>query len=109
MFSGYREYIKDNPQGYWFKAKLYGWGWTPVTWQGWATLLLFILLIVLNFLRIDANSHSVSDTLATFVPETFLLTLLLLLVCYAKGEKPRWQWGLPKEKSDTATRNTDAP
>lgn len=109
MCSRYLEYIKDNPQGYWFKAKLYGWGWVPATWQGWAVLLLFVLLMVLDFLRIDAGSHSASDTLVAFVPQTFLLAFLLLLVCYAKGEKPRWQWGLPKEKNDTAPRDTDAP
>lgn len=28
------EYLKDNPEGYWFKRKLYGWGWTPAKWQG---------------------------------------------------------------------------
>jgi hypothetical protein len=34
MFKKYIEYLKDNPQGYWFKRKVWGWGWTPVTWQG---------------------------------------------------------------------------
>lgn len=33
MFKNYLDYIRDNPHGYWFKRKLYGWGWTPVTWQ----------------------------------------------------------------------------
>ena len=30
MLKQYIAYLKDNPQGYWFKAKLYGWGWVPV-------------------------------------------------------------------------------
>jgi len=51
--ANYLEYLKDNPNKYWFRRKLYGWGWTPATWQGWLTLLIFILIIPLNFYRID--------------------------------------------------------
>lgn len=91
------EYLKNNPGGYWFKRKLYGWGWTPATKGGWLTIVIFIALTVWNFRRIDAVSHSVSDTLINFVPETGVLVLVLLLICWKKGEKPRWQWGLPKE------------
>ncbi len=29
---------------YWFKAKNYGWGWYPATWQGWLILAGFIYL-----------------------------------------------------------------
>ena len=28
-------------KSYWFKARLYGWGWVPVKWQGWLDLYLF--------------------------------------------------------------------
>lgn len=97
MFQNYIAYIKDNPKGYWFRAKLYGWGWTPARWQGWVTLLVFIALVVLNFWRIDRHSHSASDTLINFLPQTVVLILLLIAVCYWKGEKPRWQWGLPEK------------
>jgi hypothetical protein len=31
MIEEYKKYLKDNPEVYWFKAKLYGWGWFPVT------------------------------------------------------------------------------
>ncbi len=27
MIKKYLNYIKDNPEHYWFKAKIYGWGW----------------------------------------------------------------------------------
>ncbi|HAO81675.1 MAG: hypothetical protein UV57_C0003G0009 [Parcubacteria group bacterium GW2011_GWD2_43_10] len=96
--ANYLEYLKDNPNKYWFRRKLYGWGWTPATWQGWLTLLIFILIIPLNFYRIDSVSHSASDTLINFIPQTLLLTILLLIVCFIKGEPPRWQWGIPDKK-----------
>ena len=53
----YIEYLKNNPEGYWFKRKLYGWGWTPATWQGWLVLAVFVVLMILNAFRVDAGSH----------------------------------------------------
>jgi len=38
FFNDYIEYVRDNPRRYWFKRKLFGWGWTPVTRQGWAVV-----------------------------------------------------------------------
>ena len=98
MIKEYIAYLRNNPEGYWFKAKLYGWGWTPATWQGWLVLAVFGALLFLNFLRLDATSHSASDTVRPFFIQTVLLVILLLGICYAKGEKPRWQWGTPKDK-----------
>jgi len=32
---------------YWFPAKRHGWGWGfPVTWQGWAVLVVYLVLII---------------------------------------------------------------
>lgn len=101
MIKEYIKYLKDNPQGYWFKAKLFGWGWTPVKWQGWSVLFIYIVLILgLVLIRekdIPGNPDSGSNFL-TFALPVIVLTILLVLVSYKKGEKPRWQWGLPKEK-----------
>lgn len=67
---------------FWFKAKNYGWGWYPSSWQGWGILCVFFVLVGANFNRIDS----------AFIPRTFVLTLLLILICYKKGEKPEWRW-----------------
>lgn len=100
MLEKYIAYVKNNPQGYWFKRKLYGWGWTPVTWQGWCVILLYILSILgLVLTREDAvpgNPDSGSNFL-TFALPIIVLTVFLIIVAYKKGEKPRWQWGIPKE------------
>lgn len=90
----YKKYVKDNPEGYWFKAKLFGWGWTPVKWQGWATLLIFLILIIINAFRIDSVGDSPAEV-KSFVAETIILVFVLILICWKKGEKPRWQWGIP--------------
>ncbi len=78
---------------YWFKAKRYGWGWTPATWQGWFILIAFIALTLQAFFIIDEQSHSVSDTLITFVPIALFNSLVLIAVCWFTGETPRWNWG----------------
>jgi len=99
MIKEYIKYLRDNPQGYWFKAKLYGWGWDPVTWQGWVVVLIHIALVILFALTIDENS-SAREIMFTFVLPTVLLTATLLRICYKKGEKPRWQWGPPDKYKD---------
>lgn len=77
----------------WFRAKRYGWGWYPATWEGWLVLVVFFILISANAYRIDAQSSSVNNTLIRFIPETFVLAAVLIAICAATGEKPRWRWG----------------
>ena len=83
---------------YWFKAKPYGYGWYPASWQGWLILTVFISLEVFSFFLIDSRSHSVSDTLINFVPLTFFLAGIMVLLARIKGEKLRWRWGNNYEK-----------
>ena len=100
MIKEYINYLKDNPQGYWFKAKLYCWGWVPVKWQGWAVLLIYVALlatlIVSREKDIPGNPDSGSNFL-TFALPIIVLTAILIFICYKKGEKPRWQWGPSKK------------
>ncbi len=101
MIKEYIKYLKDNPQGYWFKAKLYGWGWVPVKWQGWCVILAYVLLLLTLIISrekdIPGNPDSGSNFL-TFALPIIILTILLVIIAYKKGEKPRWQWGSPNEK-----------
>lgn len=98
MIKEYLAYLHDNPQGYWFKRKLYGWGWIPATWQGWLVLAGYLAVIVICSFFVDQHA-TVEDVLYTFLLPVFLLTALLFGVCYKKGEPPRWQWGLPPQKN----------
>lgn len=105
MFKAYIAYLRDNPEGKWFKAKLYGWGWTPARWQGWVTLLVFIGGIFGGFYFFDKGSHSASDTLRPFLLYVFVLVVLLLVICSITGEKPRWQWGVPAQYKEPKERH----
>lgn len=100
MFKELIEYCKDNPKGYWFKRKVYGWGWTPVRWQGWLLTLVYIALISIILVTredvIPGNPDSGSNFLMFALP-IILLTAALIFIAYKKGERPKWQWGLPKK------------
>ncbi|TSD05100.1 MAG: Uncharacterized protein Greene07147_812 [Parcubacteria group bacterium Greene0714_7] len=80
----------------WFKAKEYGWGWYPVTWQGWTVTLGYVLLAVLFAFTLDKNSPP-EEIVFTFLLPVALLTATLIRIAYVKGEKPSWQWGKKKE------------
>jgi len=88
------EYLKDNPKGYWFKRKLYGWGWTPAKWQGWTLLFVYVAVVLTLAFGIDESAVGEVLVKELFLP-VLVLTVLLIIVSYLKGEKPRWQWGLP--------------
>jgi len=94
MFRKYVEYLKDNPNHYWFKRKLYGWGWTPATLQGWLVTLVYILLLVTSVFILRGKS-AINATL--FVVSLVILTSIFIFIACKKGEKPRWQWGKGEE------------
>ena len=98
MLSKYFDYLKDNPNHYWFKRKLYGWGWTPARWQGWLVMAVFLVYVFWESSKLPANGENVpSDILLSFYIKLGISILILLLICFLKGEKPLWQWGFPKE------------
>jgi asparagine N-glycosylation enzyme membrane subunit Stt3 len=84
----------------WFRAKNYGWGWYPISWEGWLTLFAFLALLfvgqyVLLSIVTDENAGRVG---AVFILYTTVLVMALIAVCWKTGEKPEWRWGPPKKK-----------
>ena len=78
----------DKPR-YWFRAKRYGWGWgLPLTWEGWAVLAVWLGVFVaaIPFFHLTQR-----------IREHFLfvagMVVVLIGVCYWKGEPARWRWG----------------
>ncbi|MAJ97066.1 MAG: hypothetical protein CMI56_00435 [Parcubacteria group bacterium] len=94
----YIEYLKDNPEGYWFKRKAFGWGWVPATWQGFATIAVFSAAVLLFALTLDKNSSG-REVVFTFLLPFIFLTIIFFRIAYLKGEKPKWQWGMPKKET----------
>lgn len=97
MFKNYFRYLKDNPNHLWFKRKLYGWGWVPVRWQGWAVVLAFIVFSILNGIYLEQFSEPSNSDIAWFSVRIAIAVVVLIYICYKTGEKPRWQWGVHKD------------
>lgn len=101
MFTSYVTYLKDNPEGFWFKRKLYGWGWTPARWQGWVVIGVYVVAVLAMAFLVTVVAATPEAEAKLFLASFFILTVLLVLVTYWKGEPPRWQWG--PENSETKT------
>jgi hypothetical protein len=92
LITEYKAYLQNNPEGYWFKRKLYGFGWIPATTQGWGVLGVYVFFIIGLSLWAESNvadSQSVTHVIAPML----LVTLLLLVIIYKTGEPLKWQWG----------------
>jgi CHASE2 domain-containing sensor protein len=73
---------------YWFRAKRYGWGWgLPLSWQGWVVLFIWISVFFAGA-RLLRSPHRLA-----FIGFAVLMVGVLTLICYLKGEPPRWRWG----------------
>lgn len=77
----------------WFKAKRYGWGWTPAGWQGWAVIVIYVAILLHFFLAVSERLYSLTDTIISFLISALGPTIILIWICYQKGEPPRWRWG----------------
>ena len=74
---------------FWFPAKRYGWGWgLPAVWQGWAVLVAFAVLLAVGAVVLLPRQRNVA-----FVAYSSLLCIVLVAVCWAKAERPKWRWG----------------
>jgi hypothetical protein len=74
---------------HWFPAKRYGWGWgPPSTWQGWTVLAAYLALVLAGIPWIQFAWGG-----GPYLLYVLGLTVLLVAVCWLKGEPPRWRWG----------------
>jgi 4-amino-4-deoxy-L-arabinose transferase-like glycosyltransferase len=78
---------------YWFKPKRYGYGATPVTWQGWAVTLGTVLAMVAVSLCLRLTAKSLWS-LAALVLFDVAAIAALVIISYRKTDGGwRWRWG----------------
>ena len=96
--------MHNKTKPYWFPAKRYGWGWAfPCAWQGWATFIIFIAVVSILSFAINPNAN-----LLLFFVSIVGCAGVLLLVCYAKGEPPKWRWATPRDNKKNAEQPVDS-
>ncbi len=80
----------------WFRAKYYGWGWYPATWEGWVVLGIYLFLLSIFTWNLQDYISEDTVVLGMYIFEMTFLTTALLIICYLTGEKPGWRWGKKK-------------
>ncbi len=86
----------------WFKAKDYGYGWVPQTFEGWLTTIIYIALVtILTIIFTNRITDPLFDQWVSTGIYFFLLgvfTISFLIIAYKTGEKLSWRWGKKKKK-----------
>jgi hypothetical protein len=81
--------MTEEKRDIWFPAKDYGWGWgMPCSWQGWVAMFVYIGIVVVGSIVIQPTRN-----MKLYLIVVIVSSLLFLLVCWWKGEKPAWKWG----------------
>lgn len=85
---------------YWFKPKKYGYGFFPISWEGYLSIFVFIL-----FLFISAYVNNIFGTEAGlkeglgFILDVFIIASIFTVLFKHRVEGGlRWQWGEKKGK-----------
>lgn len=84
----------------WFKRRRYGYGWTPVTWQGWV-LVILTLVVAIGGAALLVILPYTNQLLWVYLTSVITIVVLLVIVAYQKGPSPKWRWGKkPGDNSD---------
>ena len=79
---------------YWFKPHDYGYGATPVTWEGWALALATVVIIGAMSVVLVASGRSDA---AVVVPYLIVVASLIGVILFVSKRKTdgvwRWRWG----------------
>lgn len=88
----------------WFEAKKMGFGWYPDSWQGWLTLTVYLVLETkLAFIyaeRLDDPLFDQTVSTVIFFLLTAVLTSILILISFQKGEKTSWPASTKRKRGE---------
>ncbi len=83
-----KDSMQPDKKKIWFPAKRYGWGWGfPCAWQGWVVILAFGAVVGSSGILL------LPKHVAAWYGCLAVSSIILVAICWAKGEKPRWRWG----------------
>ena len=84
----------------WFKAKHYGYGWYPATWQGGLILVIYLIIVVGSAFFIESAENNLDESaVTTFLTIDLIATAALIVLSVMYGEKAKWRWGKKDEDS----------
>ena len=80
---------------YWFRPKKYGWGFTPISWEGFVMTLVFVFLLfsIVYIDNLSSPDMTLRDALRFFV-DLIVVASLFTLIAQKKTKEPLlWRWG----------------
>jgi len=80
---------------YWFRPRRYGYGATPVTWEGWALTVGVAGVVILSIVAMNLLADR-SNVVAWLVWVVFVAVVAFLMVQISRQRTDgewRWRWG----------------
>jgi hypothetical protein len=79
---------------FWFKPKTYGYGATPVTWQGWLVTGAALIVLLASSMLITVFEHqSLLSVFALIAIDVLCLAALLIVSRRKTRGEWHWRWG----------------
>jgi hypothetical protein len=78
---------------YWFKPKTYGYGATPITWQGWAVTLATVLAMVAGSLFLRLETRSFWGLVGLLAFDAVAIGFLIVVSRRKTNGEWHWRWG----------------
>jgi multisubunit Na+/H+ antiporter MnhB subunit len=79
---------------FWFKPKRYGYGATPVTWQGWVfTVTVALIVVVASMLPYAIGAENPAAWVAAIGVGVIALVVLWVISRRKTDGEWRWRWG----------------
>ncbi|HZP78964.1 MAG TPA: hypothetical protein VFB45_22700 [Pseudolabrys sp.] len=77
---------------YWFKPKRYGYGATPISWEGWAVIAVDVAIMAVSVSMLVREPRSLGALL--WIAVIAITTAALVYVCRKKTDGVwKWRWG----------------
>ncbi len=86
---------------YWFESKKYGFGFVPVSLEGWlAVLILFILILIIMQTNGLFTGKVTGEDSLRIVFDVFVVVGIFSVTLRGKvRDGLKWRWGMPKKSS----------
>jgi len=78
---------------YWFKPKRYGYGATPVTWQGWSVTVVTMVIVIATTMLLAAQTALDPWFWAAVATDIVAVAALWTISRRKTDGEWRWRWG----------------
>ncbi len=87
------------------KNRTADWKWTPIKREAWLILLIYVEVLVYEFLQIEGGMRTASDAFTLYAPRVIFFTAIFIGISLLIGDRPHWQWGHQSVKTKNQQRS----